>query len=159
MLCKLVTRIKNNQLVKMSKCLAKHIKILWWDLRTSEWKNLHGNVHFKFLFYTYGKKKRKNWWLVCKTKNLKVKWKLRRRQEAVSLWMMQVLKITNIQFFIFLSRLAFLSSASMKLKGNKWKRNRKKKDTLGSHALKEDVKTTRVSITSSIYIPLLVYTC
>ena len=104
-------------------------------------------------------KKRKNWWLVCKTKNLKVKWKLRRRQEAVSLWMMQVLKITNIQFFIFLSRLAFLSSASMKLKGNKWKRNRKKKDTLGSHALKEDVKTTRVSITSSIYIPLLVYTC
>ena len=95
-------------------------------------------------------KKRKNWWLVCKTKNLKVKWKLRRRQEAVSLWMMQVLKITNIQFFIFLSRLAFLSSASMKLKGNKWERNGKKKDTLGSHALKEDVKTTRVSITSSI---------
>ena len=95
-------------------------------------------------------KKRKSWWLVCKTKNLKVKWKLRRRQEAVSLWMMQVLKITNIQFFIFLSRLAFLSSASMKLKGNKWKRNRKKKDTLGSHALKEDVKTTWVSITSSI---------
>ena len=64
--------------------------------------------------------------------------------------MMQVLKITNIQFFIFLSRLAFLSSASMKLKGNKRERNGKKKDTLGSHALKEDVKTTRVSITSSI---------
>ena len=95
-------------------------------------------------------KKRKSWWLVCKTKNLKVKWKLRRRQEAVSLWMMQVLKIANIQFLIFLSRLAFLSSASMKLKGNKWKRNRKKKDTLGSHTLKEDVKTTRLSITSSI---------
>ena len=95
-------------------------------------------------------KKRKSWWLVCKTKNLKVKWKLRRRQEAVSLWMMQVLKITSIQFFIFLSKLAFLSSASMKFKGNKWKRNRKKKDTLGSHALKEDVKTTSVSITSSI---------
>ena len=120
MLCKLVTRIKNNQLVKMSKCLEKHIKILWWDLRTSEWKNLHGNVHFKFLFYTYGQKKRKNWWLVCKTKNLKVKWKLRRRQEAVSLWMMQVLKTTNIQFFIFLWRLAFLSSASMKLNENKF---------------------------------------
>ena len=65
-------------------------------------------------------KKRKSWWLVCKTKNLKVKWKLRRRQEAVSLWMMQVLKIANIQFLIFLSRLAFLSSASMKLNENKF---------------------------------------
>ena len=150
MWCKLVTRIKNNQLVKMSKCLEKHIKILWWDLRTSEWKNLHGSVQFEFFVLHLRTKKRKSWWLVCKTKNLKVKWKLRRRQEAVSLWMMQVLKITNIQFLIFLSRLAFLSSASMKLKGNKWKRNRKKKDTFGSHALKEDVKTTWVSITSSI---------
>ena len=133
MLCKLVTRIKNNQLVKMSKCLEKHIKILWWDLRTSEWNNLHGNVHSEFLFYTL-KKRGKNWWLVCKTKNLKVKWKLRRRQEAVSLWMMQVLKITNIQFFIFLWRLAFLSSASMKLKEN-LKKKLEKKDTLGPHAL------------------------
>ena len=52
MLRELLTRIKNNQLVKMSKCLEKHIKILWLDLRTSEWKNLHGSVHFEFLFYT-----------------------------------------------------------------------------------------------------------
>ena len=57
--------------------------------------------------------------------------------------MMQVLKITNIQFFIFLSSLAFLSSASMKLKENK-------SDIFCPHALKEDVKTARVSITSSI---------
>ena len=48
---KLLTRIKNNQLVKMSKCLEKHIKILWWDLRTSEWKNMHGSVYFELLFY------------------------------------------------------------------------------------------------------------
>ena len=57
--------------------------------------------------------------------------------------MTQVLKITNIQFVIFLSSLAFLSSASMKLKENK-------SDILCPHALKEDVKTARVSITSSI---------
>ena len=92
-------------------------------------------------------KKRKSWWLVCKTKNLKVKWKLSWRQEAVSLWMMQVLKITNIQFS---SGLAFLSSASMKLKGNKFKKLRKKKTYLVHMLFKEDVKTTRISITFSI---------
>ena len=71
-------------------------------------------------------KKRKNWRSVCKTKNLKVKWKLSWRQEAVSLWMMRVLKITNFQFF--LSTLAFLSSSSMKLKGTKIRKNGKRKD-------------------------------
>ena len=103
------------------------------------------------------KKKRKNWRSVCKTKNLKVKWKLSWRQEAVSLWMMRVLKITYFQFF--LSKLAFLSSASMKLKGTKIRKKRKRKNILCSHVLKEDVKTTRVSITFSIQITLLVYNC
>ena len=61
--------------------------------------------------------------------------------------MMQVLKITNIQFS---SGLAFLSSASMKLKGNKFKKLRKKKTYLIHMLFKEDVKTTRISITFSI---------
>ena len=78
------------------------------------------------LHLRYNKKKRKNWLSVCRNKNLKVKWKLSWRQEAVSLWMMRVLKITNFQFF--LSTLAFLSSSSMKLKGTKIRKNGKRKD-------------------------------
>ena len=53
--------------------------------------------------------------------------------------MMWDLKIINIPFlFIFLLKVAYLSSASMKLKGNK------------TNALQEDVVTTRVSITFSL---------
>ena len=64
--------------------------------------------------------------------------------------MMQDLKIINIPFlFIFLLKVAFLSSASMKLKGNKTKRQ-KNENILGPHALQEDVVTTRVSITFSL---------
>ena len=51
--------------------------------------------------------------------------------------------------FFFLSTLAFLSSASLKLKGAKIRKKRKTKNILYPHALKEDVKT-RVSITFSI---------
>ena len=65
----------------------------------------------------------------------------------------------NYLFSIFLSKLAFLSSASMKLKGTKIRKKRKRKNILCSHVLKEDVKTTRVSITFSIQITLLVYNC
>ena len=51
---------------------------------------------------------------------------------------------------VLLSTLAFLSSASMKLKGTKIRKKRKKKKVLCPHALQEDIKTTRVSITFSM---------
>ena len=64
--------------------------------------------------------------------------------------MMWDLKMINIPFlFILLLKVAFLSSASMKLKGNKTKRQ-KKENILCPHTLQEDVVTTRVSITFSL---------
>ena len=50
----------------------------------------------------------------------------------------------------FLSTLAFLSRASMKLKGTKIRKKRKTKNIVCPQGLQEDVKTTRVSITFSI---------
>ena len=64
--------------------------------------------------------------------------------------MMWDLKMINIPFlFILLLKVAFLSSASMKLKGNKTKRQ-KNENILCPHGLQEDVVTTRVSITFSL---------
>ena len=62
MLCKLVTRIKNKQLVKMSKCLEKthqDFVVRSSDFGLSEWKNLLRSVHFECLFYTYEQKRGK----------------------------------------------------------------------------------------------------
>ena len=59
MLFKLVTRIKNNQLVKMSKCLEKHIKILWLDLRTKSGKICMGASILNFCFTLKNKKEEK----------------------------------------------------------------------------------------------------
>ena len=64
--------------------------------------------------------------------------------------MMWDLKMIYIPFlFIFQLKVAFLSSASMKLKGNKTKRQ-KNENILYPHDLQEDVATTTVSITFSL---------
>ena len=64
--------------------------------------------------------------------------------------MMWDLKMINIPFlFILLLEVAFLSSASMKLKGNKTRRQ-KNENILYPHDLQEDIVTARVSITFSL---------
>ena len=64
--------------------------------------------------------------------------------------MMWDLRMINIPFlFIFLLKVAFLPFASMKLKGNKAKRQ-KNENILCPHALQEDEVTTRVLITFSL---------
>ena len=97
-LCKLLTRIENNQLVKMSKCLETQdlvVRSLDFRMEKSALECPLWIVVLHLRCNEKKKKKRKNWWSVCKTKNLKVKWKLSRRQEAFGLRMMRVLKITG----------------------------------------------------------------
>ena len=131
MLCKLVTRIKNKQLVKMSKCLEKHIKI-WRLFGLQSGKICMGASTLNFCF-TLKNKKEENWRLVCKTKNLKVKWKT--ESETRSSQLVNDAGSKNYQYSIFVGvSISFLSINEIKKEINitNWE---KKKDILGPHAL------------------------
>ena len=78
-------------------------------------------------------KKRKNWWLVCKTKNLKFKWKT--ESETRSSQLVNDAGSKNYQYSIFVGvSISFLSINEIKKEINltNWE---KKKDILGPHAL------------------------
>ena len=90
------------------------------------WKNLHGSVHFELLFYIWYITKKKEEKLAISSWNQKFESQMKSELETRSSQLVDDADSKNYEYSIFiyfLLKLVFLSSASMKLKGNKILKN------------------------------------